>query len=70
MKKMVNGLHLYHAFSKQKRFTILPNIHPFMNTFTPQRFSQPSKATASSSGAVRVRFLAQGHLSSPCSLLV
>jgi hypothetical protein len=47
-----NGLHLYSAFltsGRSKCFTTLPNIHPFMQT-------------ASSSGTVRVRCLAQGHL--------
>jgi hypothetical protein len=62
---MVNGLQLYHAFltsGRSKRFTILPNIHPFTHTFTHRRRSLPRRATASSSGAVRVRRLAQGHL--------
>ena len=45
-----------------KCFTILPKIHPFMHTFTHRRRSQPRKETASSSGAVRARRLAQGHL--------
>ena len=61
----VNGLHLYSAFltsGHSKHFTILPNIHPFIHTFTHRRRSQPRKTTASSSGAVRVRCLAQGHL--------
>ena len=35
-----------------------------MHTFTHRRLSQPRAATASSSGAVRVRCLAQGHLDS------
>ena len=43
-----------------KHFTILPHFHQFMDTFTHRRWSQ--LATASSSGAVRVRRLAQGHL--------
>ena len=58
---MVNGLHSYRAFvasALSKRFTILPNIHPF----THRRRCQPCKATASSSGAVRGRCLTQGHL--------
>ena len=39
------------------------NIHPFiMHTFTHRRRCQPRRATASWSGAVRVRCLAQGHL--------
>ena len=36
--------------------------HPFMHTFTHLRRSQPRRATASWSEAVRVRRLAQGHL--------
>ena len=39
-----------------------PHIHPFILTFTHWRRSQPRRATASWSGAVRVRRLAQGHL--------
>ena len=60
-----DGLHLYSAIltsGHSKRCTILPHIHPFMHTFTHRRRCQPCKATASSSGAVRVRCLAQGHL--------
>ena len=38
-----------------KYFTISPNIHPFMHTFTHSH-------SDGSSGAVRVRCLAQGHL--------
>ena len=52
-------------FSNQwplKALTILPNIHHNMLTFTHRRRSQPCKVTASSSGAVRVRRLTQGHL--------
>ena len=41
-------------------FTILPNIQPFMHTFTHRRRCQPCKATASSLRAVRVRCVAQG----------
>ena len=55
------GLQLYSAFltsGPSKPFTILPNIH----TFRHWRRCQPRKATASSSGAVKVRRLAQGHL--------
>jgi hypothetical protein len=62
---MVNGLHLYSTLppsGHSKRFTILPNIHPFMHTFIQRRRCQPRRATASLSGAVRVRRLAQGHL--------
>ena len=62
---MVNGLHLYSAFltsGHSKHFAMLPNIHPFIHTFTHRRRSRPCKATASSPGAVRVRRLAQGHL--------
>ena len=45
-KQMVNGkwLHLYSTFltsGHSKRCTILPNIHLFMHTFTPQRQWQP-----------------------------
>ena len=64
---MVNWLHFYSAFlnsGRSKRFTTLPNIHPFMHTFTDRR-CRPLKATASSSGTVRVRCLAQGHLDTP-----
>ena len=57
---------LYSAFfipsGHPKRFTILPHIHPFIHTFTHRRRRQPCKATVSSSGAVRVRRLAHGHL--------
>ena len=35
-----------------KRFTIFPDIHPFMHTFTHRQRCQPCRATASSSGAV------------------
>ena len=41
---------------------LLPNIPPFMHTFKHRRRCQPWRAKASSSGAVRVRRLAQGHL--------
>ena len=61
----VNGLQLDRAFlnsSPSKRLTALPHIHPFMHTVTHRRRSQPRRATASWSGAVRVRRLAQGHL--------
>ena len=40
-----------------KRFTVLTDIHPFKH----QRRSQPHRETASWSGAIRVRRLAQGH---------
>ena len=40
----------------------MPDIHPFMHTFTHRRRSQSCKATASTSGAVRVMCLAQGQL--------
>ena len=53
------------------------NIPSFMHTFTHRRRCQPCKAAAGSSGAVRVRCFAQGHLDkhrrldtprhSPCS---
>ena len=66
---MVNGPHSYSALltsGHSKHFTISPNIHPFMHTFTHRnRGSQPHRARASSSGTVRVRCLAQGHLDSP-----
>ena len=54
----VNGLYLYSAFltsDRSKHLTILPNIHPFMHTFTHRHRSQPSKVTASSSGAGLLR---------------
>ena len=57
--------HLENAFLKSghsKRFTLMPNIHPFMPTFTLRRRCEPRKRTASWSGAVRGRRLAQGHL--------
>ena len=37
-------------------------LQPFIHTFTHRRRSQPLRVTASSSGAVRVRRLAQRHL--------
>ena len=37
--------------------TLLTDMHPF----THRRRSQPRRATASSSGAIRERRLAQGH---------
>jgi len=53
---------VYIAFLS-KAFTFLPHIHPFIHTFTHRRRCQPCKATASWSGAVKVRWcLAQGHL--------
>ena len=61
----LNGLYSLSAFltsGHSKRLTILPHIHPFIHTFTHRPRSQPRKATASSSGAVKVRCLAQGHL--------
>ena len=45
-----------------KRFTISPQILPFIHTFTHRRWCQPRKVPASSSGAVRVRCLAHGYL--------
>ena len=62
---MINELHLYSASltsDHSKLFTMLPYIHPFTHTLTHRRRCQPRRATASSSGAVRVRRLAQGHL--------
>ena len=45
------------------RLTILPDIHLFTRTLTHRRRRrQPRRATASPSGAVRVRRLALGHL--------
>ena len=49
---MVNGPHLYSAFIQSA--LVLTDIHPFMHTFTCRRRSQPHRATASSSGALRV----------------
>ena len=61
---MLIGLNLYGDFltsGRSKRFTIQPNIHPFMHAFTHE--FQPRRATAGWSGVVRVRRrLAQGHL--------
>ena len=57
--------HVYCGFptsSHSKRFTIVPSIHPFMLTFTHRRWCQQCRAAASSSGAVTVMCLAQGHL--------
>ena len=48
-------------FRSPKRFTVFADIHPFMHTFTQRQRSQPRRATASWSGAIRVRRLAQGH---------
>ena len=63
---MVNELHLYCAIltsEQSKSFTILPyNIHPIIKKFTQQHRCQPEQVTASLSGAVRLRCLAQGHL--------
>ena len=54
----VQKQHLYSVFltnGQSKHFTILPNILPFMHTFTHRRRCQPRGATASRSGSVRVR---------------
>ena len=62
-RRGVNGLHSYGVLltsGHPKRFTLY-NIHPFMHTFTHRRRRQPCKATPSSSGAVRMRCLAQGY---------
>ena len=62
---MINGLHLYSYFltsGHSKRFTTMSNNHPYIHTFTHRLQSQPCKASASSSEAVRVQCLAQGHL--------
>ena len=68
-KQHQNGMHLYSAFlvtnGHPKLFTILSHNHPFIHTFTHQQWCQPCKAPASSSGAVRVRCLANGHLDTP-----
>ena len=59
-QKLVNSLHLCRPFQTSghsKPFTTLPHIHPFTHTFTHRRRSQPRRATASWSGAVRVRRL-------------
>ena len=53
---------LFLTSGRSKRCTTLPHIHPFMHTFTHRRRSQPRRATASSSGAVRVRWLPLGAL--------
>ena len=60
-----NALHLSSTFltsARSKYFTIRPHIHPFTHVFTHRRRCQPRRETASWSGAVRVRRLAQGHL--------
>ena len=54
---MVNGLHLYKV-----RHNIAWNSTVHANIYKHRRQSQPHKETASSSGALRVRRLAQGHL--------
>ena len=41
---------------------IQSDLYRLIHTLTHQRQSQPCKATASSSGAVRVKCLAQGHI--------
>ena len=41
---------------------LLSDVHPFVHTFAQQRKCKAGKVTASSSGTVRVRRLAQGHL--------
>ena len=56
---MINGLHLYSTIltsGHSKRFTISHCVHAHMHT--RQLRGQPCKATASSTGAVRVRCLA------------
>ena len=62
---MVNRLHLQRSSltsGPSKRLTILLHIHTFIHTFTHRRRCQPCRATASSSGAVRVRCHAQGYI--------
>ena len=61
----VNGLRLYSAFVTSgcsKHCTTLHNVHPCIHTFKHRRRNKPRKGTAGSSGAVRVRRLAHGHL--------
>jgi hypothetical protein len=41
---------------------IQSDLHRLIHTLTHRRQSRPRKATASSSGAVRVKCLAQGHV--------
>ena len=56
---VVNELQLYSAIltsGHSKSFTICPNIHPFMHTFTAE-----STTIAVRSVAVRVRCFAQGQ---------
>jgi hypothetical protein len=69
---MLNGLHLCSVFltsGHSKHFTVSPHIHPFKHTFTHRRRSEPRKATVSSSGAVRVKCLAQEHIDTQTSNL-
>ena len=59
-----NGLHSYSAFCNQWQYynyntktKILPNIYPFVQSFTHRLRRQPWKSKTSLSGAVRVRCL-------------
>ncbi|CAL8365855.1 unnamed protein product [Arctogadus glacialis] len=55
MMETITINHLADAF-------IQSDLHRLIHTLTHRRQSQPCKATASSSGAVRVKCLAQGHI--------
>ena len=61
-KSAFGGLHLHLHLGDLADTFIQTDLQRFLHTFTHQRRCQPCKATASSSGAVRVRCLAQGHL--------
>ena len=60
-----NGPHLLSAFltcgHSAASYPVLP-VHPFIHTFIHGQWCKPCKTTASWSGAVRVRRLAQVHL--------
>ena len=59
---MVNGLHLTWHICVTRGHPNLCTILPHNKPFIRRQRCQPCKATASSSGAVKVRCLAQGHL--------
>ena len=63
---MVNAVNLRSTFltsvTQSALMFELPNIHPFMHTFTHRWRCQARRVTASSSGAVRGSCLAQGHV--------
>ena len=64
IKLNVNGLHLYSAvptYWPPKAHHNIASHSPFTHTFTHQGWREPCKATASLSGADRVRCLDQGH---------